>query len=287
MWFTQGRNCLSDRGFHSLLENWSRLLLRKTLTILLFAVLALPASAMDIIPCAVGNKWEYETIRFLRASVTHNEKVLSVIRETSAGKSIYEVISVDSANDPPVYDYRESTMLWPTRGGKVDTDTTLLKIKCDNEGLKIISTYREGSEDSKSELQNYDPPLLYYSRSAEAGNTWDVGIMRDGDAKNPMSARGAGRETVTVPAGTFKDCLKVVYIGDEISGTMEMWGKTFTITSGRSRGIYWIADGVGVVKELEVSTSVAETPGPDGKPVVVKAATCTVSELKPGYVVKK
>jgi len=267
--------------------NRSRLLLRKTLTIVLFAALALPASAMDIIPCAVGNKWEYETVKLLRASVTHNGNVLSAIREASSGKSVYEVVSVDSAANSPVYEYRESVALWPARGGKADTDITLLKIKYDDEGLKIISTYREGSEDSESELQNYDPPLLYYSRSAEAGKTWDVGVMRDGDAKNPMSARGAGRETVTVPAGTFKDCLKVVYIGDEISGTMEMWGRTFTITSGRSRGIYWIADGVGVVKELEVSTSVAETHGPDGKPVVIEAASCTVSELKPGYVVKK
>ncbi|MGB9619688.1 MAG: hypothetical protein ACPL7K_04705, partial [Armatimonadota bacterium] len=135
--------------------------------------------------------------------------------------------------------------------------------------------------------QTYDPPLLYYTGDADRGVSWEVGVMREREITNPVTARGAGRETVTVPAGTFKDCLKVVYWGDRISGTMEMWDKTFTLTGGRSRGIYWIADGVGVVKELEVATTIAETEGPGGKKVTVEAASCTVSELRPGYVVKK
>jgi len=241
---------------------------------------------MDIIPCAVGNKWEYDTVKLLNASVTHQGKVLTAVRDASSGRAVYEVIAVDTNTSPAVYDYRESTTMWSTKGGKGETDTTTLKITPADEGLRIIATYREANEE-KPESQDYDPALLYYSRLAEAGKTWDVGTMRDGDTENPISARGAGRETVTVPAGTFKDCLKVVYFGDRISGTIDMWEKQFKITGGRSRGIYWVAEGVGVVKELEVSTSVSETAGPDGKPVIVEAASCTVSELKPGYVVKK
>lgn len=253
----------------------------------MFVVLALPAQAAEIIPCAVGNKWEYDTVKLLRASVVHQGKVLSAMRETSSGKSVYEVVAEDTNTSPVVYDYRETNHMWPTDGGKSDTNTTQLRITAGEDGLRIISTRKEHSSEDKPETETYDPPLLYFSKLAEAGKTWDVGTMRDGETKNPVSARGAGRETVTVPAGTFRDCLKVVYSGDQISGTVDMWDKQFTITSGRSRGIYWIAEGVGVVKELEVSTSVSETAGPDGKPVVVEAASCTVSELKPGYVVKK
>jgi len=250
-------------------------------------LLALPASATDIIPCAVGNRWEYDTVKLLRASVVHQGKVLSAMRETSSGKSVYEIVSEDAKASPVVYDYRETNYLWPTGGGKGDTNTTQLRITTGEDGLRIISTHQERSGEDKPETQTYDPPLLYFSKLAEAGKSWDVGTMRDGETRNPISARGAGRETVTVPAGTFRNCLKVVYSGDQISGVVEMWDKQFTITSGRSRGIYWIAEGVGVVKELEVSTSTSETPGPDGKQVVVEAASCTVSELRPGYVVKK
>ncbi len=248
--------------------------------------MAIPASAAEIIPCNVGNKWEYDTVKLLNASVMHSGKQLSGIKEASAGKAVYEVVSVDEKSTPAVYDYRETTTLWPVSGGQADTDTTTLKILNADDGLKILSTYREASEE-KPKSETYDPALLYYSKLAEAGKTWDVGTMRDEDTSNFIQARGAGRETVTVPAGTFKDCLKVVYSGDQITGTMEMWGKKFTITGGKSRGVYWVADGVGVVKELEVSTSTSETPGPDGKPVTVEAASCTVSELRPGYVVKK
>jgi hypothetical protein len=153
--------------------------------------------------------------------------------------------------------------------------------------VRILSSYNESTGEKDPDKQTYEPPLVYFKKDAVSGESWEVGDMRERDIKNAITCRGAGRETVTVPAGTFKDCLKVIYSGDQITGTMEMWDKTFTITGGRSRGIYWIADGIGVVKELEVATTVAETDGPGGMKVELQAASCTVNELKPGYVVKK
>lgn len=255
----------------------------------LFAALALPSfAAPEILPCAVGNKWEYENVKLLRASVQFQGKAIATMRDASSGTSVYEVASMEPGSSPAAYGYIETTQMRSTKGGESDNDRTELRVTFDESGLRILSTNRESSRDKESEKQTYDPPLLYYvSSAAAAGKSWDVGAMRDGDTRSFISARGAGRETVTVPAGTFKDCLKVIYSSDDVSGTMDMWDKTFAITSGRSRGIYWVAEGVGVVKELEVSTSTAETTGPDGKPVTVEAAVCTVSELKPGYVVNK
>lgn len=245
------------------------------------------AAATQIIPCAVGNKWDYSCVKLVRATITHDGKPMASMRDASSGSAVYEVTAVDSSGAKPVYDYVETTDMTSTSSGETDSDKDELKVSTDDQGLRILSTYEEGSDRKEAEKQTYSPPLLYYAKNAGVGATWEVGAMRDGDTTTTVTAKGVGLETVTVAAGTFKDCLKVVYSSDEVSGTIDMWEKQFKLTSGRTRGIYWVAEGVGVVKELEVSTTTAETAGPDGKPVTVEAATCVVSELKPGYVVKK
>ena len=240
----------------------------------------------EIIPTAVGNKWEYTCVKLVRATIMHQDRTIAGLKDASSGHAVYEIVSVDTGAARPVYDYRETTELRST-DGDTDTDKDELKITRDDAGLRILSTYGESAGGGEPDKQTYDPPLLYYPKDAAVGRSWEVGTVRDGDTSSVITARGAGKETVTVPAGTFKDCLKVVYSSEDISGTMEMWDQTFKMTSGRMRGIYWIADGVGVVKELEVSISTAEAVGPQGNPVTIEAAACTVTELKPGYVVKK
>lgn len=239
-----------------------------------------------MIPTEPGNRWEFDVVKLLRARITYQGRTMATLKDPASGSAVYEVAAVDANANPPVYDYRETVDLLSTNGNS-DTHRIRINIVSDGGNVKILSTLRESSDGEDPDRQSYDPPLLYYSIGAAAGQSWDVGEMRDGETRAPTTARGAGRETVTVPAGTFKDCLKVVYTSDNSTGTIQMWDKTFNITSGRSRGIYWIAEGVGVVKELEIATSVAQADGPDGKPVTVEAASCTVSELKPGYVVKK
>ena len=262
--------------------------LRIALIIGLAVALGLPVAAeLSPIPCAVGNKWEYDTVKLVRGSVLMDGKTMSGFRDTSSGSSVYEVVAADEKASPVVYDYKETTRTWSTDGGEPDSDTSELKITDDGAALRIVSSYSESSNEKAPDKQAYEPPLLYYTVDAVAGKSWDVGVMREREITNPINARGAGRETITVPAGTFKDCLKVIYSGDKITGTMDMWEKPFTVTGGKSRGVYWIAEGVGVVKELEVATTLAESEGPGGKKLTVEAASCTVSELRPGYVVKK
>lgn len=252
------------------------------------AVSALPvlAGAMDMIPCAVGNKWEFNSYKVTKGHITFQGKTVAVMDDASSGSAVYEVLSVDKNSGPAIWSYAETTKTTSTSGTS-NSDRVQLNFTYDNGLMKILSTSHDESGAKKADNETYDPPVLYFDRaSAGSGKKWDVGLMRDGDAKNPLSAYGAGRETVTVPAGTFKDCLKVVYVSDSISGTVDIWNKDFNITSGRSRGVYWIAEGIGVVKELEISTSTAEASGPDGTPITVDGSSCTVNELKPGYIVK-
>ena len=244
-------------------------------------------AAFDILPMAAGNRWEYERVKLVRATITFDGRAVAGVDDTSSGGCVYEIKSQDSSKTPVEYMYNETVKMRPTNGGPAEDETTDLRMTSDDTGLRILATTHDETGGKGPEKETYDPPLVYYLRDAVAGKAWEVGTLRDGDAKSFTKARGAARETVTVPAGTFKDCLKVVYSSDDISGSIDIWDKSFTVTGGKSRGIYWIADGVGVVKELEVATTVAEAPGPQGKPLKVEAATCTVSELKPGYKVGK
>ena len=253
---------------------------------ILFAAAVVPAySAVDIIPCAVGNRWEYDSVRLLRAKITMDGRTMATLYDPSSGTSVYEVAGSDTKSKPTVYDYRETVHL-VSLNGNADDSKTQMNVTNENGILKIFSTMHDGTGEKATEKQSYDPALIYYTRDAVSGKSWDVGTMVDEDIKTPVSAHGAGKETVTVPAGTFKDCQKVIYSSDDVSGTMQLWGQTFTLTKAHTRGVYWVADGIGVVKELEVNTSSAQAPGPDGKQVTVEYADCTVSELKPGYTVK-
>ncbi len=193
----------------------------------LIAAAAIPAAAVtDVIPCVVGNKWEYDSVKLLRASILYQGQPISGMRDASSGSSVYQVLSVDDAKSSPVvYNYRETTRMLSVNADQPDVDTTDLRITNDNGKLRILTTDHRSSQDDKPEKQVYDPPLLYFIRGAASGKPWNVGEMRDGDTKSFTTAHSAGKETITVPGGTFKDCLKVVYSSDELSGTMGSLGQ--------------------------------------------------------------
>ncbi len=251
-----------------------------------FAAAIACQAAMDPIPCSVGNHWELECVKMMKGKMEYQGKKMVDIFDTSSGTVVYEVLSVDNTAAAPVYSYRETTRTRSSIMGRESTEKSEMRITNDKQALKILSTETSYAGADKSDKQSYDPPLLYFAKDAAPGKSWDVGTIRGQDSAEPLSAKSVGRETVTVPAGTFKDCLKVIYICDSASGNIDMMGQTFTVTAGRTRGVYWIADGIGVVKELEVSTSTAQSPGPGGGFVTMEASTCSITELKPGYIVK-
>ncbi|MGI6295182.1 MAG: hypothetical protein ACOX3G_03770 [Armatimonadota bacterium] len=256
---------------------------------LVLVVLTLPAlAASEMIPVAEGNKWTYDCYRSIVGAIMFQGRVMSSLNDLSFGSSVYEILSVDNKANPPVFEYRESVDTASATGGSGSHSQIDIKFVQTERGQEIASTNRSATVSDEGEKQDYSPALLYYMRDAAPGKQWDVGGMRDAKTEIPMKAKAVGKETVTVPAGTFKDCLKVVYYSDTMTGSADIWGKEFNVTSGRTRGVYWIADGVGVVKELEIAESEAETIGPDGKtPLRIESYSCDVRELKPGFVVKK
>lgn len=246
-------------------------------------IFAPPTLAYNMFPCAAGNRWEYETVRVQNARVNVGGAVASTTREIQSGSSVYQV-TAGPLNG--VYDYQELVTLTNTQG-KTQTYKTLIKFGVDDKGLYINSTVSENGFDSAPVAQAYSPPLFYFAANADKGKPWDIGVFRDRVLTEAFTAKSTGRETVLVPAGTFNNCLKVVYSSDGASGTFDVAGVIFKPSGGRSVNVYWIAEGVGIVKELEVSISKADADGPDGIKFVMEGSSCTVSELKPGFTVKK
>ena len=102
---------------------------------------------------------------------------------------------------------------------------------------------------SYSEDMNlYQPPLLYLKSSARTGETWKVGKQKNMGIDLSTTATMEAPETVTVPAGTFTNCLKVVYLS-----TIENLNNEARIESGNVQDTVWYAKDVGMVKEFQVS----------------------------------
>jgi len=259
------------------------LYLRSLIISLLILLTAVHVSAYELFPCATGNRWEYETVRLQNAQMKVGAAVASTSREVQSGISVYQVIAgpVDG-----VYDYQELVTLTDS-SGKTQTDKTLIKFGLDSKGLYLNSIVNQSSNDSSPVTQEYTPPLFYFSANADKGKPWDVGVFRDKALTEPFKAKSAGRENVIVPAGLFKNCLKLIYSSEGASGTFKISSIPFKPTGGRSINIYWVAEGVGIVKELEVSTSIAEAVSPDGVKLFMEGSSCTVSELKTGFVAQK
>ena len=68
-----------------------------------------------------------------------------------------------------------------------------------------------------------------------------------------------GTETVTVPAGTFSNCLKVTYATWKMSGMTATTTGNLLVTDGNVRDTCWFAKDVGVVKEVQVKTTIYST----------------------------
>lgn len=261
-------------------------MIKKAIIVISLALASAAAFAgVEIIPCVVGNKWTYDCYKMYTGDVRFKGKSMNKMSDASFGTSTYEVLAMDKSA-PPLYEYRETTKTSSSTGGSDSSEQVDLRIANDAAGQHIVSSYTTSTGSDKPDRQDYEPKLLYYVSDPTVGKEWTVGIMREENTRIPVAAKVVGKETVTVPAGTFKDCLRVVYSSEAIGGTVDIWQKKFNITSGKSRGIYWVAEGVGVVKELEVATSSAEAAGPDGTPVTIESSSCTVSELKPGFVAK-
>ncbi|HUI05860.1 MAG TPA: hypothetical protein VL486_02520 [Verrucomicrobiae bacterium] len=123
--------------------------------------------------------------------------------------------------------------------------------------LHGIRVWIEGSYSEDMNL--YDPPFLYLKGAARVDESWTVGTQRIMGVRMPTLATMDGLETVTVPAGTFSNCVKVSYVTWKMSGVVDTPNGKLLVQDGNARDIVWFAKGIGIVKESQLKTTVYAT----------------------------
>ena len=130
--------------------------------------------------------------------------------------------------------------------------------------------YRYAEQKTATEEPKVISPKMYYLRNpVDRGTTWDMEIKTvEEDLKVNFTIESIS-ETVQVPAGTYKDCVKVKQEG---GGLVKKGGDTKLSVSAYE----WYAPGVGTVKSI--FTFKRSAPG---KPESTQTTTYQLDAFKP------
>ena len=253
--------------------------MRRIIILLLISASAV-AAEKNVLPLAVGNRWEYAVTQYGIMSSGEGKSSRSM-EMASQGTCVEEVVSIkEKRKDGVVYEYHAVTKTdagLNTEPSEVIEDTLML---ASNKGIAISASKASGMGDLLSnEWVKYDPPLIIYGSGMKPGAKWKIGTVREGNLRMPMEAQVAGTETVIVPAGTFENCLKIYVTCKKVTGTMGTGAELATIKSGKSVNTVWMHPSVGVVKEQDILQAKMQfTKGP-----LMTGTQRKVKELLPGY----
>jgi hypothetical protein len=132
------------------------------------------------------------------------------------------------------------------------------------QGIYLVGNKSASPGSTTGVIEQYETPVFLMKLPVQAGQRWSVGTMRSQGLSLPTSASVSGPETVTVPAGTYKECLKVTYQHTSVSGRTDLPVGRLEVERGTGTDTVWLAPGVGTVKEvqdLDVTLSFYSTHG--------------------------
>ena len=249
--------------------------------ILILLTLSATAAQKNVLPLAVGNRWEY-SISEKGVMSSGEGKNSHSMEMSSVGTCVEEVVSIkEHRKDGPVYEYRSVTKMDAGLNTEASEATDEELLLASDKGVFITATKASGLGGVLSnEWVRYDPPLLTLGSETKPGSKWKIGTIQDGDLRMPMEAQVAGTETVTVPAGTFENCVKIYVTCRKVTGTMGSGADLAIIKSGKSVDAIWMYPGVGVVKEEDILQTKMQFG--DGGPIMTGTQR-KVKELLPGY----
>ena len=258
--------------------------MRKILILVLLTVSA-TAAQKSALPLAVGNRWEYSVTENGVMSVGEGDMSHSM-EMASEGTCVEEVLSIkERRKDGIVFEYRSVTKVEAGLNTPASEAIDDIHMLVSNKGISTIASKSSGLDGVLSdEWVEYDPPLILFGAGLKPGSKWKIGVVRDGNLRMPMEAVVAGTETVTVPAGTFENCLKIYVTCKKVTGTMGSGKDLATIRGGKSVNTVWVASGVGVVKEETILQAKMQF-AVGGPPMT--GTQRKVKELLPGYRAEK
>lgn len=253
------------------------------------AVRAAEQPSKSPMPLAVGNKWEYSVSQIGVMTMDDGENSRAA-QTSSAGTCVEEVLAVKERrpNGDAVFEHRSTTNTQEGENSEAKESVMDSLLLTSKDGIFITASKSSGLDGLlTNEWVNYQPPLMIYRIGMKAGTKWNVGTVREGKLRMPMMAKVVGTESVTVPAGTFADCLKMYVTCSKVSGTMGSGEDKAEIKDGKSVTAVWVCPGIGVVKEDSILQAKMQFP-PDetGRAFIMTGTHRKIKSLQPGYVVK-
>jgi hypothetical protein len=226
--------------------------------LLIFWMIAGTARAADqttarpLYSLAPGTRWSYdethETVQIFGSKTNVTHMTGTVDEEVFQAPAHYKEYGNTVLLRSTAKERREA------EGGSSDVSGGYVQVfewRRDDLYLHGVRVWIDGSYSEDMNL--YQPPLSYLKGTARAGESWAVGKQKNMGAELSTTARMEGMETVTVPAGTFSNCLKVVYTSPKMSGAMGNSDGAPRIEDGNVQDTIWYMKDVGVVKEFQVS----------------------------------
>jgi hypothetical protein len=145
-------------------------------------------------------------------------------------------------------------------------------------GLWVDANWaRDDKEDSSVDVGR---TFLEMRLPCEPGTKWRGGCLayKDGFTVRPESLAG-GYEDVDVPAGTFKNCLKVTSsCPDGVDGYVLQDNQRLEVVSGDMHVTSWYYPRIGVVKEISTTTLRVRPEGQD-EAAILKMETGSTTAL--------
>lgn len=231
-----------------------------------FVVLALPALALlataaqaarvavdsSWMPLQEGNRWSYRVNKqrvytipdvgsqTMRVEGANDQEVTRPLPGFAGARRAFEVVhhmrDVDAATG--VANEGNQTLVLSTSSGPLLMHTGTL----DDRPIRILR------------------PVTMLPAGAAPGATWDAGKFEMGGLVFSMQGEALGYEDVTAPAGRFRRCLKVRYIG-EVGGEIVMQGVAVAVRGASYQALEWFASGVGSVREESLLKMDLAMPG--------------------------
>ena len=253
--------------------------------IIMAPAIACAAGDKAVMPLAVGNRWEYSVTEFGVMSIGEGSSSRSMQTE-SEGTCTEEVISIKEKrpNGDVVYEHRSVTNMEAGLNTEADDLTIDSLLLASEKGVFILASKASGLKELSSKWVKYDPPLVLFGSEMSPGSDWKVGTVKEDELRMPMTAMVAGYETVTVPAGTFENCIKIYVVCENVKGTIGSGKDKTTVKSGKSVSTAWILPSVGVIKEESIIQMKMQFPPDEYGPAALMTGTHRKTKgLLPGY----
>jgi hypothetical protein len=182
---------------------------------------------LGTLPQTKGAAWGAESYYPLKAGMTWEYTVTS--DKSGTKKVIIKNLAPQKVDDKTV-----TPVEWNTNGR-----IAINFVVEDDSGVYKIAEQRPGS----TELIKISPPTYYLKYPISEESSWDTVTKMGGRDIQLSHTIYSVSDTITVPAGTFKDCVKIKNTGTDIS-------KDKDDISLSLEAFEWYAPGVGCVKSM-------------------------------------